>query len=126
MRTLALILFLTITALPAYGQAGSTDFFVVTRALDAPSEVVQARATALAATNDYLDATAPAGDPTALLPGDVRLRIDGAPFTLSLHATSRRTEVKLESRRLDLESATKKKAEAFVQELAESITANRG
>jgi len=126
MRTLALTLLLTLVTLSAHAQTESTDFFVVTQELKAEAETIQNEAATLAQTNDYIDTMAPAGDPTALLPGDLQLRIDGAPFTLYIQSVNHYSNVRLESRRLDIGPEARKKAEAFLQKIAQSVANSHG
>jgi len=126
MRTLILTLLLIFAALPAHAQTESIDFFVVAHELKAERETIQSEAAALAETNDYLDKTGPTGDPTALLPGDLRLHIEGAPFTLYIQSVNHHSKVRLESRRLDIGPEPRKEAEAFLRKVAENVAKSHG
>lgn len=122
MRTLLSLFLIALLVAPAYGQASTTDFYAASRYLSYTPHVVETEATALAETHQYLDTMAPAGDPTGLVAGDLLLRIDGHPFTLHIRPSDPFTEVKLESRRLDITPAVKEKAEAFLQQIEERLS----
>lgn len=124
MRALLLGLLFMLLAVPVHGQVGNAGLCVVTRPLPYTPYVVETEATALAESKQYLDRS-PAGTPTALVAGDLFLRIDGHPFTLFIRPTARHTELRLESRRLtetpEARAAARARAEAFVQQLIERL-----
>lgn len=123
MRTLLSLFLIALLAAPAaYGQTDTADFYAASRYLSYTPHVVETEATALAETHQYLDTMAPAGDPTALVAGDLLLRIDGHPFTLHIRPSDPFTEVKLESRQFNITPAVKEKAEAFLQQLKERLS----
>lgn len=72
-------------------------------------------------TNVVTDSSLP-----VLIPGDLLLQFQGAPFTLYLRSTNHHTEVILESRKFDLSEKAREEAEAFLGHLEGRVTAGHG
>lgn len=103
------------------GQSVASDFYTSTLNVHYTERIVETEATVLAKEKQYLDDTVVQGDPTVLVPGDLWLTIDGHPFTLYIQPERTHTEVRLESRQLEISSELKRKADAHLKLLGERI-----
>lgn len=118
----ALVVSLFIVAPPGVvnGQSVS-DFYTSTLNVNYTERIAEEEAMALAKEKQYLDGTVVSGDPTVLVLGDLRLSIHGHPFTLYIRPRSMHTEIRLESRRLEISTAVKRKADAYLELLNERL-----
>lgn len=137
MRALVLSVLLLVITLPALGQDSAGEpFYSVTQTLDHPAETVEQEIRAMASANDWLDGPQGyeergpflqgAGNPTALIAGDVFLRIDGHPLTLYIQATNGHTELTVECRHLYPSPEARRTAEALMQRLTNQFGVRNG
>jgi hypothetical protein len=130
MRSFSLWLIVLFLALGTCAQAQPREltFAEYRQKIEAPPSVVEDTATALAEKNQLLRGIAlPQGiRPPALVPGSVLLSFDGAPFTLYLRSINHHTEAVLESQKLQLSEETRRKAQQFLQQIANRASTKNG
>ena len=124
MRACLLLLIALPLAFPVRAQDETSIEF--RRQIEAAEHVVEEEATAVAEAKQYLREVRPVGDPTALIAGDVLLRIGGVSFVLYLQPANGHTEARLASQELDVSEAAKREAAAFLEEVARRAVSGRG
>ena len=122
MRTILLVLLGAVLAVPLQAQSQTTEFFELSREIESPPETVEEEAENVARSNRYLREVSPAGDPTALIPGNLHLSIADTPFIVYLRSTNHHTEVRLECLKLDVSDEAIREAKAFLQKVSSRAT----